>query len=141
MPEHLSNSTTRTIGISQYEADPEATDPISFDFVKAAIDKRDFGQDQFPTKEDGTIKPTPPVFCIDFDNLAVFHGYSEPIYNDLGLRNSHLEEELRRFDLENIYLRGNNTANVNRIQNICNNYNMLQQEFYQAQLALETTQH
>ena len=51
-----------------------------------------------------------------------------------------LEEELRRLDFENIYLQEKNTATYNRIQNLCNNYNTLQQELYQTQLALETTQ-
>ena len=140
MAEHLSNSTTRTIGASQTEATPETMDPISFDFVMAAIDNQAVGQDHFPAQEDGTSNPT-PLFSIDSNNLAAFHEGPDPSLNDLRILNSHLEEELRRLDLENIYLRGKNTANVNRIQNLCNNYNALQQEFYQTQIELETTQH
>ena len=122
------------------EATPEAMDPISFDFVMAAIDNQAVGQDHFPAQEDGTSNPT-PLFSIDSNNLAAFHEGPDPSLNDLRILNSHLEEELRRLDLENIYLRGKNTANVNRIQNLCNNYNALQQEFYQTELALETTQY
>ena len=104
MSEHLSNSTTRTIGTSQAEAKPEAMDPISFDFVMAAIDNQAVAQDHFPAKEDGTSNPTPPLFSMDSNNLAAFHGGPEPSLNDLRILNSHLEEELRRLDLENIYL-------------------------------------
>ena len=141
MSEHLSNYTNRTIGSSKAEANYKATEAISFNFFMAAIDIQAVVQDHFPAQEDRTSNPTPPLLSIDSNNLAAFHEGPEPSLNDLRILNSHLEEELRRIDLENIYLRGKNTANVNRIQNLCNNYNALQQEFYQTQLALETTQH
>ena len=90
MSEHLSNSTTRTIGTSQTEATPEAMDPISFDFFMAAIDNQSVEQCHFPAQEDGMSNPTPPLFSIDSNNLDAFHEGPEPSLNNLRILNSHL---------------------------------------------------
>ena len=57
MSEHLSNYTTPTIGTSQAEVTPEATDPISIDFVMAAIDNKAVEKYHFPAQEEITLHP------------------------------------------------------------------------------------